>query len=894
MNIQTPPPLAERLLRMSVIHEDRRDAISGDLREEFATACRRKGIDAARRWYWGQAIRMSARFAAVRFVPSVVAKRWDPSIASDEAAASAGWLSEFRHALRAVKQRPALSGMIVTTLALALAANATIFNLTDAIYLRPFRFPGVDRLVVVASVPDNDPFANRSSVAPADYRDWQRDSKTLTDFAAAQFWDPNLSDIDQPEQLNGFMVTPSFFKTLGVQPLYGHVFSNDAAVPGRDHQVLLSHALWLSKFGGEQSVIGKSVRLNREAYEVIGIMPSWVKEPFGAQVWAPLALGEKEWADRKVSNLLTLARLRDGETLKSAFAEMRAIVARLRHDYPDTNAKRELSVATYTTAMEDGGAGAFLKLWVVAAFLLLLIASANIANALLSRGTERRQEFALRLALGAGRGRLAMQLMIEGAWLALLAIALSIPLTYAGIFTTSHALPPMILRWVPGYEFIRVDFAALALTGGLALVSMLLFSVLPALHASGANVSETLRQGARSIVSLPDRNWIRAGLATLQVALSVALIAAATLIVNAVNDAIDGPVGFDKHQVMAAAFALPDGPYKDDEHRRQFTANVLDRLKSIPAVESVAMANQIPYAGGGGTRPLYPEGVTIQPADVKTVDHRQVTPAFFEVMRIPLVSGRTFNDNDRADAKQVAVVSQKLADQYWPGADPVGRRFKLGEKGQWIEVVGVTGDVAQDWLLRQRNPTVYRPVSQSTPFSAVFVARTVTNPLDIGGEMRRAVLAVDPDQPLIMLATMEHVVEMRVAGVQYLARALAVMSGIALILAVTGVYSLMSYLTSRRTQEIGVRIALGATRWEVIRLAISHAMGITAAGASLGAVLAYGTGLAMQSALFGLVKPSVMTLATVVVGLSLAAVMAAYLPARRAARLDPTVALRNY
>ena len=894
MNAQTPPPLAERLLRMSVLHEDRRDAISGDLREEFATACRRKGIPAARRWYWGQTIRMTARFTATRFVPSVVAKRWSPSVASAEVTASTGWLSEFRHAFRSIKQRPALSGMIVMTLALALAANATIFNLTDAIYLRPFRFPGVDRLVVVASVPDNDPFVDRSSVAPADYRDWQRDSKTLTDFAAAQFWDPNLSDIDQPEPLNGFLVTPSFFKTMGVQPIYGHVFSSDAAVPGRDHQVLISHALWISRFGGDQSLIGRSIRLNREAYEVIGIMPSWMKEPYGAQVWAPLAFGEKEWSDRKGSFLLTIARLHDGETLARASAEMRAIADRQRREFPDTNAKREMSVATYTAGMEDGGAGAFLKLWEVAAFLLLLIASANIANALLSRGTERRQEFALRLALGAGRGRLAIQLLIEGAWLALLAIALSIPLTYAGIGTTSHALPAAVLRWVPGYEFIRVDFAALAITGGLAFVSMLLFSVLPALHASGANVSETLRQGARSIVSLPDRNWIRAGLASLQVALSVALIAAAILILNAVDGAINGPVGFDKHQVMAATFTLPEGPYKDAEHRRQFTASVLDRLKSIPAVESVAMANQIPYAGGGGTRPFYPEGAVLQPGEVKQVDHRQVTPAFFEVLRIPVVAGRTFTDGDRADGKEVAMVSRKLADQYWPGADPIGKRFQLAEKGPWIEVVGVAGDVAQDWLLRQRNATVYRPVSQSTPFSAVFVARTVTNPLDIAGEMRRAVLAVDRDQPLIQLETMEHVVEIKVAGVQYLARALAVMSGIALILAVTGVYSLMSYLTSRRTQEIGVRIALGATRWEVIRLASSQAVLITAIGAALGAVLAHGTALAMQSLLFGLITPSVLTLVAVVAGLSLAAVTAAYLPARRASRLDPTVALRNY
>lgn len=888
-----PPSGGERLLRAAIRDPEWCDAIVGDLAEEFARLQARAGAGRARRWYWRQAFSIAARVSAGRVLPGTAARRgWRPAVVDDIDRTGWAWLRDVRYAMRAIATRPMLSGVIVLTLALALAANATIFTLADALYLRPFRFNAVDRLVVVSSSPESDPLADRSSVAPADFQDWVRESATLSGFTAADFWDPNLSEVDQPEQLAGFHVSPGFFETLQAAPLLGRTFLDEEATPGRDKRVVISHGLWVRRFGADPALVGRTIRLNGEPHEVVGVMRPGPSIPYGAEVWAPLAYTDEQWRDRARGLLLVIARLGDGVTLGSARAEMHALASRQRRAYPETNAKREISVVSFTRGLSDAGAGPFLAIWQAAAVLLLIVACANIANLLLARGAERQQEFAVRLALGASRWRLAWQVLLEGAWLAVLAMVVALPLAALGVDGMRRGLPPSVLRWVAGHEFLRLDWAVLGVTAVLSTGATLLFSIMPALNASRAALAESLRQGSRTTTVSRSRRWTGTVLAAGQVALTLALVAGSTLILGAVHAAVDGVLGFDKRHVMTASLTLPEQPYAEAEKRRQFAARVLDRMRGMPAVQSASLVTFLPYNGGSSSRPIHPEGTALTEAEVRRADFQRVTPDYFASLRIPILEGRGLAEEDRDGTRQVALVSRSFADRYWPGQPAVGRRFRTGTDGPWLEVVGVTGDIMHDWFLNQRRPTFYRPFAQDPSWTMAFVARTGGDPLNLAGELRRAIAAADPDQPVQDLRTMEQVIADKVGGIDYLARGLAIMGGMALLLALTGVYSLIAYMASRRIQEFGVRVALGATRRQLIALTVQHALVITGLGLAAGGILAVLVGRIMATVLFGLVSIDYGTIALIALSIGATALAAGYLPARRAANLDPTEALR--
>src|SRR5690606_18262440 len=437
--------------------------------------------------------------------------------------------------------------------------------------------------------------------------------------AAAAFWDPNMSGVDEPEQVPGFLVSPSFFRAIGAEPLIGRTFLDSETVPGSHRRVVVSHGLWARRFGSDPSLVGRTIRLDGEPHEVVGIMPPGLALPYGAQAWAPLAYTDQQWAERGRGGLLVVGRLADGQTIGSARAEMTAIVGRQRQEYPETNARRDLTLVSFTRALADGYAAPLLAIWQAAAILLLAIACANIANLLLARGAERHQEFAVRLALGAGRWRIARQLLFEGALLAFLAVMVTVPLAMAGAEATRRGMPPGIHRWVPGIDFIRFDPSALAVMAALGVIATLVFSWLPAVQASRAAVSQSLRDGGRTIAAGRSRGWMGTGLVVGQVALAVCLVAGAGLVLGGVDKAVNGALGFDKQHVLTAEMRL-DGPaYREPEQRRQFVDRVFDRLRGMPAVESLAAASSLPYSPGGGllSRPIYPEGLALTESEAR-------------------------------------------------------------------------------------------------------------------------------------------------------------------------------------------------------------------------------------------------------------------------------------
>jgi putative ABC transport system permease protein len=890
----TPSRFAERLLSFVVRDPEWRDAVIGDLREEYARAAVRMGAARARRWHRRQSVGIALRYSAHKLVHRTPPPRW-LAVAAQEPGGSwmAGLTRDLLYAWRSIRQRPALSAVILTTLALALAANSVTFALMDAIVLRPYRFAGVDRLMIVATNPADAPLLERDSVSRADFREWRAQSRTVAHWGAYQWWDANLSGVDVPETVASFHVTPGFFKLLGVTPALGREFLESEAVPGQDRRVVLGHGLWMRRFASDPSIVGKTVRLDGEPWEVVGVAPAGFQTPMGAEVWGPLAYEAGAWEDRRNDSLSVIGRLADAASLEQSRAELTAIIDTQRRDHPDTNTNRFARVVSFTDGMADPGAGPFMAIWQAAAGLLLLIACANIANLLLARGSERSQEYAVRLALGASRTRLFTQNILEGLVLALLAVAASLPLTWAGLGLSRASLPPSIIRFVPGWEFIHIDLRLFVLTALLATAAMLVFSLTPAVQAVRSQVADHLRQMGRTMTPGRSRQWLRSVLATSQVALALALLFASAIVITAAERAVNGALGFDKNNVLVATLVLPERTYADDDKRRQFATRVMDTIGAVPAVSDVGLTTNIPAGFSNNGRRFWPEGVQLAEADVRNVNYRRVSTGYFAALRIPLTRGRGLNDADRLGSMPVALISTGLARFYWPEQDPIGKRFKVTADGDWVTVVGVTGDVVHNWFTQRQDHTVYRPMGQEAPFAMSFAVRTIAEPTAVAGEMRRAVAAADPDQPIANLSTLDSLVDERASGLTFIARSLGIVALIALVLSVMGIYSLMAFLTTQRTQEIGVRMALGAGRWQVIRATTRRAVGITIAGSVVGAALAFALGRAMQTLLFGLVTTSLLQLIGLALLLGSAALVAAYLPARRATQIDPMNALRE-
>ena len=889
----TPPRLAERLLAATLFDEACRDSIVGDLREEFAVTEKRQGTGAARRWYWSQAFLIGTKGLMARLgrgrAPGALLRSAE---IETRAGWGAGFSRDFRHAWRTVGRRPATSAVIVATLALALATNSTSYAILDALVLRPFRFAGVDRLVMVAALDRQDGLVDREAVAPADFRDWRRESHTIAQLSASEWWDANLSGIDNPEQVAGFKVTAEFFAALGSPLLLGRAFLHEEETPGQHRRAVLGHALWSRLFAADPGIVGRTIRLDGEPYEVVGVAQPGFAIPEGAQVWAPLAYSPEEWNNRRQRFLSVYGRLADGASLSNARAEIGGIVERLRREFPETNTAVDHIVLPFTIAMRDPGSGPFIATMQAASMLLLLIACANIANLLLARGGERSQEFAMRLALGASRKRLVWQLMIEAGLLASIAVIVAMPLAWVGLGLTRASIPPALIRFIPGWSFMTVSPSVFWATAAIAALATIVFALLPAWQTVRADIADTLRQGSRATTAPGRRHWLRNTLAAAQVAITLALLFGSGLMLTAAESAVNGAFGFDKQNLLVSRVILPERPYADPERRRQFMTGVLDRMRTIPAVSAASMVSNLPYAGSNSSREFERDGVTLQPGEVRYVDYRRITPEYFATMRIPLLAGRAFNEGDRADTTAVALVSRNVVNRYWDGEDPIGRPFRIGRDGETITVVGVVGDVLHDWFQQRRAPTVYRPLTQDVPFAHAYAIRTIGDPLHLAGDFRRAVTALDPDLPILRLQSMEDQVQERASGITFLARAVTVVALIALLLAVMGLYSLMAFVVSRRTQELGVRIALGATPWQVIGLTTRQGMRITAVGLMVGVAAAVALGRLMEATLFGVVTSSAWQLAMLAGLVAAIALVASYIPARRTASLDPTAALR--
>ncbi len=801
---------------------------------------------------------------------------------------------DLRFALRTLVKQPGLTLVVVVTLALGIGANASVFGLIERIVLDPFPLPDVARMVMVAE-PEPGSIFLKESVAPADFLDIEAQTHTLSAIAACEWWNVNLSGLDAPERVQGFFVSPSFFHLLGVAPALGRDFLPEEGERGRHQRVILGNGLWHRRFAADPSVVGRTVLLDREAYTVVGIAPPGFDFPMGAELWSPLAFDAKEAAERGSQYLTVIGRLSDGRSLEDARSEMQVIGGRLAQQYPRTNEQRSVTAVALREGVSDEGSPAFLALWQVSAALVLLIACANVANLLLARGAERHREIAVRLAIGASRWRLVRQLLTENLALAALSVPPALGVTWLGLTLIRTSMPARIARFVTGWQLIGIDDRIVLFTVVVAVATALVFGMVPALQASRPRLNESLREGGRGTTGGRARARLRHALVVAQIALALALLAASGLTVAGTLRFLNGPQGYDPDGVLTLRLSLPDVAYAEPEARRTFASAVLDRFEALPGVTDAGLTNTIPSGGNNAGRSLILEGAANDdPARRPNVDYRAISTGYLAAMKIPVLQGRGFTDADGPDGQMVALVSQSFVDRYWSNQNPLGRRLKLGDgTGPWLTVVGVAGDIIQDWFDLHRTPVVYRSYRQAPTGSFAFVLRTHADPLTLAPAARAAILAVDPNQPAFDVMSMRRKLRERTIGLQFAAAIMGVFALLSLALALFGVYGVMAYAVTQRRHEIGVRIALGAQDRDVLRLVIGQTWRLTIAGVAIGLGLAVAIGRVMASSMFGAYAMDLRLFALVAVALAAVALLAGYVPARRATGVDPVSALRS-
>jgi putative ABC transport system permease protein len=858
------------LLERSLHDREEFEMIAGDLEESSGS---RSGT-----WHLGQVIGI-ARHATFRGVDR------GPSTGDSLMRTT---LRDARLAFRALRKRPALTTVIALTLGLGLGANAAVFNLIDRLILRPFPFLDPDRIMLLAETGKGLDF-KKESVSPANFRDWRDRTTTMTSLSATQWWDANLTDRGNPERVQGAQVSAGFFDALGMHPALGRGFVLDDETFGRHRIVVISDLLWERRFQRDPTAIGRRMMVDGEPYTIVGVAPQRFSFPDGAMIWAPLSFDPKTPPPRNRHYLTVVGRLKPGRTLEDASSEMNLIAARLAQEYPDDNRDHGIATFTLSAGFLDEGTGTLMGLWQASAFIVLLIACANIANLQLARAAERRRETGVRLALGASRTRILRELLTES--LALAAVSVPFALGFAWLFLVvmRAAMPANIIRFVPGWETIGPDFRLLAFTTVLAVATACIFGVLPAIQAARSRVVETLKDGGRTATG---RHLLRRAIVVLEMTIALPLLVAAGLGVIGTNRLLNGPQGYNPDGILTMKLVLPDRTYADDAARRTFVTRTLAALAPIPGVVQVGIANNAPATGSSSSRVIEIDGhPAADPKNPPEVGNEVVTPRYFQTLQIPIQRGRGFTDADRQETAPVAIVSESMARKYWPGEDPIGRRLRVKD-GPWLTVVGIAGDVIQDWFMRRNVPTLYRVFDQAPTDYFGIVVRTAGDPASLATPVREALLRVDASQPVFDLMTMRRQLHERTIGLQYLAGVMGVFAAISLLLAAVGLYAVMAYMLAQRTQEIGIRMALGASGRDVMRLTVGDALKLAGLGAVLGTGLSMALNRLMEAGLLGIATGSVQVL-IIFAGILLAtALAAAYFPARRAAMLDPNTALR--
>jgi putative ABC transport system permease protein len=796
---------------------------------------------------------------------------------------------DLRYGARMLLKHPGFTLVAIFTLALGIGANTAIFSVVNAVLLQPLPYPEPDRLVRVWETDARFPQEKQTASFPC-LRDWREQSQSFAQIAAYEHESFILTGGAEPERVVGLAVSANFFQALGVKPALGREFLAEEDKYGGPRVVILSHGLWQRRFAGDQRVIGQTMTINSETYTVIGVLPPGVEYPEQRRgVWTPLALDPGRMEERGGHFLNVIGRLKPGASAQSAQAEMDAIARRLEQQYPNSNTNVGVLIMSLHEHLVGDVRRALLVLLGAVGFVLL-IACANVATLLLARATARQKELAIRSALGAGRGRLVRQLMMESVLLACLGGSAGLLLAFWGIDLLVAAIPGSMHN----VKEVGIDSSVLAFTMAVSLVTGMIFGLMPTLRGSKIDLNETLRDGSRGMTGSLRHQRLRNAFVVVEIALSLMLLAGGGLLIKSFWQLRQIRPGFDTERVLTLQLNLPEKRYTDAKQQNDLITRILERLAALPGVTAVGATTELPFTGSRTGSSIQIEGRALLPLGVDLrADRRTVSADYFQAMGIPLLRGRDFTARDNAESPRLAIINEQAARRFFPNEDPLGKRLIMGRDAKF-EIVGVVGDVKHENLTEEPRPEVYTHTLQSSLRTWMDVAvRADGDAESLTASARSAIRAVDPDQPVYNVLTMKQRLGRSLANSRFNALLLGVFAAIAVILAATGIYGVMSYAVTQRTHEIGIRLALGAQRGNVLAMVIRQGMRIALIGVGIGLISALALARLMAGLLYQVGAADPLTFATVSVLLCAVALLACYAPARRATKVDPMIALRR-
>ena len=802
-------------------------------------------------------------------------------------------LQDLRYALRMLWKNLGFTSVAVVALALGIGANTTIFSAVNALLLRPFNFPDPGSLVVIWERPPKTTY--RNMVSPANFLDVREQNTTFSHVAIYNANSVNLTEGDKPERLEVATVSPAMFDALGARAALGRTFAPEEEQDGRDKVAVLTHEFWRRRYASDPSILNRQLMLNGQPYTVVGVMPEDFNfPPTNSDLLVPFAITDKLKEGRGSHYVRMLGRLKPGVSQAQADADLAAIAGRLTAQYPETNSNRTIATESLQASYVRGPRPGLLVLLGASGFVLLL-ACANVANLLLVRAAARQKEIAIRMALGASRFRLVRQLLTESVLLALLAGALGLLFAVWGIDLMKAGIPASLARFLPGWKNVGIDSQVFLFTLGASLLTGVVFGLAPALQATKTNFNEALKDGGRTSGGGFSRNRLRGALIVAEVAISLTLLIGAGLMIKSFYEILKVEPGFKTESVLVMDVSLPREKYGDKAARANFFRQAVERVGALPGVQQAGAVNVLPLSRSNSDSAF---SVVGRPRPEKghapLANFRNVSPNYLEAMGIPLRRGRHISQNDGEGTGRVILINELLAEKHFANVDPIGQRLDFGGEGEkdFYEIVGVVGNIRHDSLIEEIAPEVYVPLAQEPWYSMSIVVRAGGDPLQLAGAAQREIQAIDKDQPVFNVRTMDKVVSESLAPQRVVMGMLGIFALIALVLASVGIYAVMSYTVSQRTHEIGLRMALGAQPRDVLKMVLRQGMLLAGAGVALGLVFAFALTRGMKSLLFGVSASDPLTFAAIALLLAGVAFVACFVPARRATKVDPMVALR--
>jgi putative ABC transport system permease protein len=811
---------------------------------------------------------------------------------------------DVRFGVRMLMKNRLVSLVCVIALALGIGANAAIFSMAEAFLLHPVPFENADRYIALLdkhTQSQGGGFADIDYVpiAPATFFDWKKQAKSFDRITAYSWDEVNLTGGNEPQKIQAFHVAADFFDTIGVPVAMGRPFLPEEEEVGKEQEIILGNALWEQRYASDPNILGKNIKIDGKSFTVVGVMKKGFAYPMPAEAWLPMSFTTNERGRRDNRWVFPVGRLAPGVSFEQAAAEMQGISQQQADAYPDTNRGFRIAPTLLRNYMTSDLTKQYMILLLGAVGFVLLIACANVANVQFARVTGRVGEFAIRTAMGGSRWQIVRQLLVESVLLSLGGAILGLFFAQWNIDMILAHMPADVAKFVAGWKTIRLDANAFLFAIGISVASGILSGIAPSLISSQTNVAGTLKEGGRGTSIGRGRHRMRAALVIGEVTLALVLLVGSGLLVRSFQGLLSVNEGYSPSTLLTMNMTLPETQYATPAQRLNFHEQVRERVSEIPGIQEAALVSYLPYSQGGfiGTEGFSIEGRPLtQRSDTREAIVETATPSYFHVMNIGLRDGRYLSDSDGADAPRVALVSASLVRKYFEDQNPIGHKIKVGKEDSenpWMTIVGVVGDLHYSWISREDQPTMYRAVRQRAPGYTTLVLRTNGDPMKLASTVRAKIALVDPNLPMYNIKSMDKVITEGIVGIAYIAVMMTVLGVIALALACIGIFGVMSSSVSERTHEIGIRMSQGAQTQDILALVLNGGMRMTLLGLAIGLPISYGLAKTMAGLLFNVKASDPYAFLMLPLILAAVAAFACYLPARKAASLDPLRALRH-